>query len=932
MQIPSQKWQAELNAAESEIARLERVHGLYSECTRLLLRTRTESNLINGFCRLIVDVAGYPFSSVHLVVDEDSLRLEKIASAGASDRSPDDVAIGSGIQSPTQCLSRAAVRECRTQICADTQSDPRFMQWQAAANEHEYASSASFPITLDSRCIGCLNIYASRKHAFDRREVALLVELMHDLAYGLSALRAHEDGRRARSQAELFRTLLQNTTEMIYIVESKSGRIVDANQSTIEKLGYSRSELLSSKMIDFSLRAAERPWAERVQHLKNVGALISEEQYRTRDGRVIPVEVSLRFIERFRAEYVIVLTRDITERQNQLAQIERLARILRMQSGINSAVLRMQDRADLLQEACRLATDVGGYDRAVLFVVTDDGMQAMPTYRAGRGTDLPEPSVITIGDGSSPDESLSGRALRTRKPAVSPDLGQPDPPVAMREWIVRRGYRAMVALPLIVEGRTEAVMTLASRDRQLVADDEFLLLLEDMMANLSFAMSSKRQAEKVQFLATYDSLTGLPRRARFIEELDKVLSANELPHAQFSVVALDIQGLNRINDTFGRHFGDLLLQQVATRIKRYARGNPVGHPGGGTFLIVEPTVDGGTGGLRSVLDTNLFSKPVPVEERGVPISSHYGIAYYPADGANGSRLVQCAEAALKEAKDSGEGCLSYRMEMHSAIVRRLDLEHRLRSALTERQFALYYQAQVDAASNEVVSLEALLRWNDPERGVITPGDFLAVLESTGMIMEVGDWVLERAADDCARWRGLGSAPLRIAVNVSGVQLRQLSFADRVLQLHARMSAHGGCGLELEITESTLLRDIPGITAMLRDLRDSGIRIALDDFGTGYSSLSLLSRLPVDVLKLDRSFISGVPHESASVALVENVLRLAKALRLTTVVEGVETVEQLDALRVLGCDKWQGYLHGRPAPAEEIKLMMNRAGNKISCDA
>ena len=914
---------AEATKAEAEIARLERIHSLYSECNRLLLRTRSECNLLNGFSRLIVDVGGYTFAWIGVTTDEDPQRLEPVASAGFGLTALENIKLAWIDHDRQHGPWGRAITEQQVQICDNTKTDPRYLSWRNAANQYGYASFIALPLFLDSRCIGCVTVYARRENAFDRKEVALLADLSHDLAYGIGALRAREDGRQARSQADLFRALLQHTTEMIYVVDLESGGILDANQSTLDRLGYTREELLKLTINDFSLCAAERPWKERVQHIKRVGSLVSEGHYRARNGRQFPVEVSLRYIEHSRAEYLIAVTRDITERQNQLTKIKRLARILRMQSGINSAVLRIQDRDKLLQEACRLATDVGGYDRAVVAIVGQDGRHAIPEYRAGRGADLPEPPVVTIGDGSAPDDSLAGRALRTGKIALNPNLEHPDPPVAMRETIVKLGYKAMVALPLIVEGRAEAVMMLASRDRRLVADQELLVLLQDMMASLSFALRSKKHAEAVQFLATYDSLTGLPRRARFVEGVDDVMSKLTDPSKELAVIAFDIRGLNRINDTYGRHFGDLLLQQVANRVKQYAAKRPIGHLGGGTFVLVEPPVAGGTGGLRSVLDTNLFVDPIVVADRSIPISCHCGVAYHPADGANGSTLVQCAEAALKQAKESGEGYLHYRLEMHSEIVQRLDLEHRLRAALSERQFALYYQAQVDVASNRIDSVEALLRWNDPARGLIPPGEFLPILESTGMIMDVGDWVLEQAAAECARWGALGVAPIRVAVNISGIQLRQKSFPERILDVHRRMEACGGFGLELEITESTLLHDIAGVTRMLGNLRTSGVRIALDDFGTGYSSLSLLSKLPVDVLKLDRSFVAGVPHDCSSMALVENVLRLATALRLTTVVEGVENDEQLAALRAMRCDKWQGYLHGRPMPPEKILSRLQR---------
>src|SRR6185437_12718402 len=233
-------------------------------------------------------------------------------------------------------------------------------------------------------------------------------------------------------------------------------------------------------------------------------------------------------------------------------------------------------------------------------------------------------------------------------------------------------------------------------------------------------------------------------------------------------------------------------------------------------------------------------------------------------------------------------------------------EHRLRAALDERQFALHYQPQVSLVTGRMEGVEALLRWQDPERGLVLPGQFLSVLESSGMIVAVGEWALRQAAEDCLRWRRMGLGQLRIAVNVSAQQIRRRTFAEQVLAA-AQPCLSEGSGLDLEITETGLLHDIEGASRKLRELRAVGVRIALDDFGTGYSSLGLLSKLPVDLVKIDRSFITGLPEDKASVTLVSSVIGLASAFGLKVVAEGVETQGQLDALREMGCDQSQGYL-------------------------
>jgi EAL domain-containing protein (putative c-di-GMP-specific phosphodiesterase class I) len=288
--------------------------------------------------------------------------------------------------------------------------------------------------------------------------------------------------------------------------------------------------------------------------------------------------------------------------------------------------------------------------------------------------------------------------------------------------------------------------------------------------------------------------------------------------------------------------------------------------------------------------------------------------------------LQRAEAALKQAKESGEPYLHYQFKVHSELAERLALEHNLRSALDEQQFVLHYQPQVNVATGHIESVEALLRWNDPQNGLVQPARFLPVLESSGMIVAVGDWVLTQAAADCLRRRHQGLGPVRIAVNVAAQQIRRRGFVANCLAADA-ICAGDGSGLDLEITETGLLHDVEGASRKLRELRTAQMRIAIDDFGTGYSSLGLLSKLPVDLLKIDRSFISGPPADAASVTLVSSIIGLASAFNLIPVAEGVETAEQLRMLRELKCNHSQGYLHSRAVPAEQLEQMLaaQRAG-------
>ena len=618
----------------------------------------------------------------------------------------------------------------------------------------------------------------------------------------------------------------------------------------------------------------------------------------------------------------IVTMRTRREYERQQTDIALLTRVLKMQSAINSAVLRIRNANNLLEEACRVAVEVGCYNSAAVWVVEPGARYARPIYRTGRQVPDVAPKRLPIGDGNERDKSLTARAMRTGEVSVCCDLTRSEPPLIGRELLFANGVRSVVALPFMIDGVPVGALTLTSRDSSQVRDVE-LLLLQDIAVSLSFALRSQQQADAAEYLIHYVPLTGLAKRSLFCRRLDEMLLAHFNPEQAPTVTALNIEHLNKFNHSFGRRFGDQLLQQVAQRLRHHVGNDErVADLGSGTFVLVEPGTTSADRGCALLLDKTVFAQAFRIEGRNVRVSCHSGLARYPIDGEDGNTLVQKAEAALKHAKETGEPSLPYKLDMRRAMSERLLLEHKLREAIDGQQFELVYQPQVNIESGRIESLEALLRWNDPEHGLVMPARFLPVLESSGLIIPVGQWVVNRTLKDCKRWRRLGLRPVRAAVNVSAVQFRGRAFIDFMLNLAKDWPRDlHGFGIDLEITETALLQDIDGATRQLRELREAGIRIALDDFGTGYSSLGLLSKLPVDLLKIDRSFISGLPGDHTSMTLTRTIIGLASAFGLLTVAEGVETSEQFELLRKLNCDQSQGHFHCPPLRAQEIDKIL-----------
>jgi diguanylate cyclase (GGDEF)-like protein/PAS domain S-box-containing protein len=810
------------------------------------------------------------------------------------------------------------------QICRSIADDPLFEPWREHALRFGYMSSIALPLICGTDCIGALNVYSESTQSFAGEELELLNELSGDIAYGIGALRTRCERQRAESQLRLFRDLLDRSNDLIYVVDAHSARIVDANDAVIRSLGYGREELLAMRLPEFSLTARLLPWPERLRQIESAGSLVFEGELRRKDGSTLPVETSLSYVRHDHTPYLLSVSRDISERLRQQTLIAHISRVARMQSSINSAVLRIRERRELLQEVCRVATDVGGYDRAVVSLVDPGGRTATPAIRSGRGIDFPEPEALTIGDGTEPDTSLTSRALRIGQIVVCSNLAKSETPVAMRDQVVALGFKIIVAIPFIVDGTRIGCLTLASRDPTFVGNDE-MLLLQDIAATLSFALRLQRQADAFEFLASYDSLTGLAKRALLCSRLDAVLAGNTTAQSNPLVVALDVHHLSDINDTYGRRFGDLLLQTVAERLRHGVDDDDrVGYLGGGTFVLIQPQLLASEQNINAFLADTVFGEQFSIDGHDIRISCRYGVARYPTDGGDSDTLVQKAEAALKHAKDTGEGYLHYKLEIHSKIAERLALENRLRNAIDAREFELYYQPQVNVLTGELEVLEALLRWNDPLRGQVLPADFLGVLESSGMIVAVGRWVLKSVVQDVLRWEEAGYRACRVAVNVSPIQVRQRQFVPVLLELSAPLrEGRSRWGLDIEITESAMLQDLDGTSHKLRELRAAGVRVAIDDFGTGYSALGLLSKLPVDILKIDRSFVGGLPSDPASVTLARSIIGLASAFGLKTVAEGVETREQLELLRNLHCDYSQGFFHSRPLAPAEMERMLSK---------
>jgi diguanylate cyclase (GGDEF)-like protein/PAS domain S-box-containing protein len=618
------------------------------------------------------------------------------------------------------------------------------------------------------------------------------------------------------------------------------------------------------------------------------------------------------------AERVDGVTRDITEQIGHRRRIERLSRIRELLGTLNAAIVRIRERAALFEEFCRIAVSRGGFVLARIIEVDREGRVSLA---ATTESDAARFRALLDAYNREPEksEALFARALRSGETVVSNDVAN-DPRTPHRAGLTREGNYSLALLPMVVDGRIAGLLVLRAREPEFF-DQEELGLLSEMVSNISFALELMTKQEHISYLALYDPLTDLPNRTLFQEHLTEAIEVARRDRGQLALVITDLERFKAINDTLGHQVGDRLLKMVAGRLRDTAGElGRVARLGSNVFGVMFPKIHGAENVARGLEAANVFGAPFEIDGHEIRMTAKSGIAVFPDDGGDAGALFRNAEAALKRAKETGERYLFYAPSINARVSEQVELEHRLRKAVENGELFLHFQPKVDLASSEIVGLEALMRWHGPDGQLVSPVKFVPVLEQTGLIFEAGQQVIAAASRQYAAWRAKGLAAPRIAVNVSAVQLRRRSFVQDVQQALAGAGGDGG-GVDLEITESLLMSEVDESIRKLRELREMGLRMALDDFGTGYSSLAYLSRLPLDTLKIDRSFVHGMTDHADHTSIISAIISLAQALRLKVVAEGVETEQQAQLLRLLRCEQAQGFLFSRPLPLERVEALL-----------
>jgi diguanylate cyclase (GGDEF)-like protein/PAS domain S-box-containing protein len=714
---------------------------------------------------------------------------------------------------------------------------------------------------------------------------------------------------------------------------SPEGRWLKVNRALCDLVGYSSTELLARTFQDITYPVDLEADLEYMRQML-AGEILSyqmEKRYVHARGHLVTTLLSVSLVRDSRDQplYFISQIQDITERKKAEIKVVQLSRVHAMLSGINTLIVRVRDRDELFGNACRIAVEEGGFRMSMISIVDKSTMKIVPVATAGKDEELVAAVKSILSSSELAHNTMVAHAIRDKKAIVSND-SKNDPQVLFGNKYAESGIRSMAVLPLIVADEAIGALALYAAESEFFQADE-LKLVTELAGDIAFAIDHIGKQDRLDYLAYYDTLTGLANRTLFLERVTQYIHTAASAGHKLAVGMIDLERFKNINDSLGRPTGDALLMQVAEQLTHIVgESGLLARLSADHFAVVLPEVTQ-EGDMARLIEKSMdafMEHPFHLNDAAFRIAIKAGIALFPEDGADADILFRNAEAALKKAKASGERYLFYTQKMTVSVAAKLTLENQLRQALDNEEFVLHYQPKINLVSGKLTSAEALIRWNDPRTGLVPPGHFIPILEETGLIYDVGRWALRKAISDYLRWRAAGLAAVRIAVNVSPLQLRNRGFVAEIGQLIG-IDEDAAAGLELEITESLIMEDVKHSITSLQAIRNMGVLIAIDDFGTGFSSLSYLAKLPVDTLKIDRSFVIDMMIGPEGLALVSTIINLAHSLKLNVVAEGVETEEQSRQLLVLGCDEMQGYLFSKPVAGDifETKYLVPHSERK-----
>ena len=727
-----------------------------------------------------------------------------------------------------------------------------------------------------------------------------------------------------QSSKERFKTMFVQAPLGIALIDSLTGRIWEVNPRFAAIAGRSMEEMTNIDWIQITHPDDVQADLEKMALLNagKINGFQMEKRYLHLDGTAVWIDMTispLQVEDKLHPRHLCMI-QDITQRKVAEAKIKYLSRVQAVLSGINALILRVQDRDELFKEACQIVVDKGDFNLSIIAIVNPSSKKVLSIESSGKNEELSTMMKGLLSSFGDLSNTMIGHVIREKKPIVSNDSIN-DHRLVFGDKYAEAGVRSMVILPLIVSDEVAGTISLYASEIEFFHEEEMKLLTE-LAENIAFAIDHLDKQERLNYLAFYDPLTRLPNRRLLMDRLQHAMVSSARTKRQGALLLIDLDNFKTLNDTLGHQVGDQLLQQIAQRLEACVReGDTVARLGGDEFVVIlenlsehpfEAAAQTEDLGERILAALN---QPFQFATHEQQSTASIGATLFDDKHQTSNELLKQADIAMYQAKKAGRNTLRFfDPQMQASINARASLESELRKALQQQQFQLHYQIQVDSEYHPI-GAEVLIRWEHPERGMVSPIEFILVAEEAGLILPIGQWVLDTACAQIREWQQHPLIPeLSLAVNVSARQFRQPDF---VAQVEAALEHYGIMPrlLKLELTETMLLEDIELMIVTMNALKAIGVQFSLDDFGTGFSSLQYLKRLPLDQIKIDQSFVRDIVTDSSDRAIVRTIIAMAEGLSISVIAEGVETEEQRQSLLNMGCKHFQGYLFSKPVPIE-----------------
>jgi diguanylate cyclase (GGDEF)-like protein/PAS domain S-box-containing protein len=870
--------------AEARIQNLLRIYAVLSDINQTIVRVRDSQTMLEAACRIAVDNGKFLMAWIGMI-DPATQQLHRVAASGKVDGYLDHLQLD--LQNPTYVNGPTVrcIHSGEHLICNNVAHDPLYLPWHDEALRRGFLSSAAFPLKSAGRVVGVFNLYAGEPEFFDAEELRLLDEMAMDISF---ALEVNQREKERRLMEEGLRESMESLKEA-QAIGSLGSYVAD----------FTTAMWTSSEVMDQIFGIGK----EYSRSVENWLALVHPDDLPCM--RAYLNDEILGNKQPFNKEYRIVRRSDGVVRWVHgigRLELDPQGQPLKLRGVIQDITERKQT-----QEALRASEEL--YRTA--FQTNPDPI-TITRMTDGKYVDANNACLHTLG--YERDEVVGHSSL---------ELGIWNDPRDRQLFLEVIGQDSTCSnLEVQLKKRNGEVFS-----AQISASVFELEGIPCLFAITRDISATKRAESKIKRLAFYDSLTDLPNRTLLLDRLQRALAVSARTHRLQVLLFIDLDNFKILNDIYGHHVGDLQLREVAHRLTSCVReADTVARLGGDEFVVLledvsetpaEAAIQARIVGEKIL---SVVSQPYILEGHKHHSAASIGINVFGDKQISTSEVLKQADIAMYQAKSAGRNTMRFfAPDLQAAVNSRARLEEELREALRANQFTLYYQPQVDRG--RVAGAEALIRWNHPSRGLISPAEFIHVAEETGLILPLGEWVLRTACLQIAPWAEREDmAHFKVAVNISARQFRQPDFVGQVLTILDQTKAHPR-NLKLELTESMLLDNVEEVIAKMTTLNTYGLSFSLDDFGTGYSSLSYLKRLPLSQLKIDRSFVRDILTDAGSDAIAKSIISLGHALDKSVIAEGVETEEQRQHLAHLGCHAFQGYLFSPPVPWYEFQQLL-----------